>query len=208
MADVLGGYGIVTPLTVLPTGIDLREFTGGIGAAFRELHAIPANHLTLVTVGRLAIERNIDFLLQVVQRLTEDFPELLLLIAGDGPDASRLKKLSVSMGLKDKVCLVGNLDRRTTLLDCYRAGDIFVFASPSETQGLVLTEAMALAVPIVSTAVTGTADVLRDAHSACVSEARWTFSLPTLHDCCARQPSGQDFPARGQSMPKPGVQTF
>ena len=56
------------------------------------------------------------------------------------------------------------------MLDCYRAGDVFVFASPTETQGLVLIEAMALGVPIVSTAVMGTATVLRDAHSAVVSE--------------------------------------
>ena len=64
----------------------------------------------------------------------------------------------------------GNLDRRTTLLDCYRAGDVFVFASPTETQGLVLIEAMALGVPIVSTAVMGTATVLRGTRSTVTSE--------------------------------------
>jgi 1,2-diacylglycerol 3-alpha-glucosyltransferase len=64
---------------------------------------------------------------------------------------------------------LGNLDRRTTLLDCYRGADAFLFASPTETQGLVLIEAMALGVPIVSTAVMGTATVLRKARSAVVS---------------------------------------
>ena len=64
----------------------------------------------------------------------------------------------------------GKIDRRSTLLDAYRAGDVFVFASPTETQGLVLIEAMALGTPIVSTAVMGTATVLREARSARVSE--------------------------------------
>lgn len=170
MVTVLEGYGIKMPHTVLPTGIDLREFTGGSGAAFRQLHNIAADRLTLVTVGRLAIEKNIGFLLQMLQKLIVEFPTLLLIIAGEGPDSGRLKKLSVSLGLQNNVYFVGNLDRRTTLLDCYRAGDIFVFASPTETQGLVLIEAMALGVPIVSTAVMGTATVLRDAHGARISE--------------------------------------
>ena len=67
------------------------------------------------------------------------------------------------------MCFVGNLDRQRDLLDCYRAGDVFVFASPTETQGLVLIEAMALGVPIVSTAVMGTATVLHGAGSARIS---------------------------------------
>ncbi len=169
MVTVLEGYGINMPHTVLPTGIDLREFAGGSGAAFRQLHGIAADRPTLVTVSRLAMEKNIGFLLEVVKRLVTDFPALLFIIAGEGPDSGRLKKLSASLGLQENVYFVGNLDRRTTLLDCYRAGDVFVFASPTETLGLVLIEAMALGVPIVSTAVMGTATVLRDAHSARIS---------------------------------------
>jgi len=170
MVEVLEGYGITMPHTVLPTGIDLREFVNGSGAAFRQLHGIAADRPTLVTVGRLAMEKNIGFLLRVAQRLVTEFPTLLFIVAGEGPDAARLKKLCTSLGVHDNVYFVGNLDRRTTLLDCYRAGDVFVFASPTETQGLVLVEAMALGVPIVSTAVMGTATVLRDARSACISE--------------------------------------
>ncbi len=151
------------------TGLALGEFVGGDGGAFRAQHGIEASRPTLVTVSRLAMEKKIDFLLHVVQRLVVEFPELLFIIAGEGPDAGRLKKLSQTLGLKDNVRFFGNLDRRTTLLDCYKAGDVFVFASPTETQGLVLIEAMALGVPIVSTAVMGTATVLRDASSAVIA---------------------------------------
>lgn len=168
MVEVLRGYGIGTPVTVAGTGLLLDEFAGGDGARFRARHGI-GDRPTLVTVSRLAVEKNIAFLLRVAQRLTADFPGLLLLIAGEGPDAPRLRALAAELGLQDNVRFFGNLDRRTELLDCYRAGDVFVFASPTETQGLVLIEAMALGVPIVSTAVMGTAAVLRDARSAVAS---------------------------------------
>lgn len=169
MVGVLDGYGITTPSTVLPTGLDLSEFAGGDGARFRLTHGIAAERPTLVTVSRIAVEKNIAFLLRVVKKLVPEFPGLLFIIAGEGPDAERLKKLTASLGLGDNVRFFGNLDRRTTLLDCYRAGDAFVFASPTETQGLVLIEAMALGVPIVSTAVMGTATVLKGARSARIS---------------------------------------
>ena len=55
---------------------------------------------------------------------------------------------------------VGYLSRERELLDCYRAGDLFVFSSRTETQGLVLLESMALGVPVVSTAHMGTADIV------------------------------------------------
>jgi glycosyltransferase involved in cell wall biosynthesis len=170
MVGVLDGYGITTPHTVLPTGIDLHEFSGGSGRRFRERHGIAHDRPTLVTVSRLAKEKHIAFLLQVAKRLVAEFPALLFIVAGEGPDAARLEKLANELGLHDNVRFVGNLDRRRELLDCYRAGDVFVFASPTETQGLVLIEAMALGVPIVSTAVMGTATVLRDARSARISE--------------------------------------
>ncbi len=169
MVEVLDRYGVTTPSTVLPTGIDLDEFVRGDGARFRAEHGIEPGRPTLVTVSRLAVEKNIAFLLQVVRRLVADFPTLLFIIAGEGPDAERLKRLSHDYGLDANVRFFGNLDRRTALLDAYRAGDAFVFASPTETQGLVLIEAMALGVPIVSTAVMGTATVLRGARSAVVA---------------------------------------
>jgi len=169
MADVLTRYGIRTPRSVIPTGIHLDEFRGGDGSRFRHEHGIGAAVPTLVTVSRLAAEKNIGFLLDVTRRLVADFPDLVFIVAGEGPDAPRLRGRVAELGLQNNVRFVGNLDRATRLLDCYKAGDVFVFASPTETQGLVLVEAMALAVPIVSTAVMGTATVLRDARGARIS---------------------------------------
>lgn len=170
MASVLRGYGIRTPSTVIATGIPLDEFRGGDRARFRARHAIEDGRPVLLTVGRLAIEKNIDFLLDVARRLAPEFPDLVFVIAGEGPDADRLKARVAQLGLVGNVRFLGNLDRHTQLLDCYAAADVFVFASSTETQGLVLIEAMAVGVPIVSTAVMGTATVLEHARSARISE--------------------------------------
>lgn len=170
MVEVLDRYGIQTPHSVIPTGLELAEFSGGDGARFRRRHGIDPGRPTLVTVSRLAVEKNIGFLLEVVARLVGAFPTLLFLVAGEGPDAPRLRARVEQLGLGANVRFFGNLDRECELLDAYRAGDAFVFASPTETQGLVLLEAMALGVPIVSTAVMGTATVLAGAGSAVVSE--------------------------------------
>jgi len=170
MADVLQGYGIRTPSTVVPTGIRLEEFANGDGARFRRTHGIGENQPMLLTVSRLAIEKNIDFLLEVAAKVEREFDDFVFVIAGEGPDATRLGKLAASLGLDERVRFLGNLDRNTTLLDCYSAAEVFVFASSTETQGLVLIEAMACGAPIVSTAVMGTATVLRDARSALIAE--------------------------------------
>jgi glycosyltransferase involved in cell wall biosynthesis len=78
--------------------------------------------------------------------------------------------LSRQLGLEDNVLFVGYLDRDSTLLECYLAGDAFIFASRTETQGLVLLEAMALGVPVVSTAVMGTKDILAPRKGGLIAE--------------------------------------
>ena len=170
MAAVLRGYGIATRSTVVPTGIHLDEFKGGDGTKFRRAHGIRADRPLVLTVSRLAVEKNIDFLFNVVRILVREFPELVFVVAGEGPDLPRLKQMAATLGIESHVRFLGNLDRRTALLDCYAAADVFLFASRTETQGLVLIEAMATGAPIVSTAVMGTATVLRNVQSALVSE--------------------------------------
>jgi 1,2-diacylglycerol 3-alpha-glucosyltransferase len=169
MCRVLEEYGVRTPLEVIPTGIELEYLSSGDGAAFRRRHRIPPDRPMLVHVGRVAFEKNIDFLLRMLVRVRTQVPDALLVIAGEGPSSNHLQSLSRDLGLEGNVLFVGYLDRRDALLDCYRAGDVFVFASRTETQGLVLLEAMALGVPVVSTSVMGTRDILATARGAVVA---------------------------------------
>ena len=170
MSTVLKEYGCTTPVHIAPTGIQMAKFESGIGSRFRAKHGIPEERQLLLHVGRVAHEKNIGFLLQVVARMKADHPQLLFLICGEGPARNDLENQAKQMGLQDNVMFVGYLDRETELLDCYRAADVFIFASRTETQGLVLLEAMALGVPVVSTAVMGTIDILSPNRGALVAE--------------------------------------
>lgn len=161
MADALRAYGVRTPIEVLPTGLPLGCFASGNGARFRVEHGIGAQRPMALFVGRVAHEKNIDFLIRMLAALRARVPDVLLVIAGEGPAESHIRKLVSQAGLQDHVKFIGYMDRATTLLDCYRAADVFVFASRTETQGLVLLEAMAQGTPVVSTAVMGTVDVLQ-----------------------------------------------
>ncbi|UJS22821.1 glycosyltransferase [Thiothrix winogradskyi] len=160
MQQVLVDYGVTTPLTVLPTGLDMRVFEPGDGAAFREKHSIPAERPVILFVGRVAFEKNIGFLLDVTERLRGSISDILFVIAGEGPAEKSLHSQVKRRGLESNVSFVGYLRRDGELQACYKAADVFVFASRTETQGLVLIEAMACGTPVVSTAVLGTKDVI------------------------------------------------
>lgn len=170
MRDVLSEYGVTTRLEVIPTGIELDRFKGGDGARFRALHGIARERPMMLHVGRVAFEKNIGFLLRVLQRVRATYSNVLLVVAGEGPARQALQREAQALGVSDNVLFVGNLDRETGLLDCYRAANVKVFASRTETQGLVLLEAMALGVPVVSTAIMGTKDVLQPGCGAEVVE--------------------------------------
>ena len=122
----------------------------------------------MLLVGRVAHEKNIGFVLNVLAEVRESIPDVLLVIAGEGPALKSLGRDVHKAGLAEHVLFVGYLDRCGALLDCYRAANVFVFASRTETQGLVLLEALALGVPVVSTAVLGTKEVLQNARGAIV----------------------------------------
>ena len=170
--QVLRGYGVTVPMEIIPTGIELERLAGGDGPAFRARNQIALRRPTLVHIGRVAFEKNIDFLLRVLVRVRERVADVLLVISGEGPAVKHLRKLTARLGLMSHVLFVGYQDRAQGLLDCYRAGDVFVFASRTETQGLVLLEAMALGVPVVAAAILGTKDILDAGKGALVAELR------------------------------------
>lgn len=162
MLQVLQSYGITTPTEVIPTGIPPESFVPGDRAVFRQKYGIAQDRPTLLFVGRVAHEKNIDFLLKVVDRVRNDIADVLFVIAGEGPARESLAREVTALGLGANVMFLGYLNRQTELNSCYCSADIFIFASRTETQGLVLLEAMAQGVPVVSTAELGTRDVLRE----------------------------------------------
>jgi 1,2-diacylglycerol 3-alpha-glucosyltransferase len=160
MAETLRDYGVTRPLHVIPTGLGESEFVRGDGQSFRATHNIGRERKLALYVGRVAFEKNIGFLLEVAQLARRQRPDLLLLIAGDGPALPSLRRKSEQMGLTDHVRFVGYLARDTGLKDCYASADLFVFASHTETQGLVLLEAMAAGLPVLAIPALGAAGIV------------------------------------------------
>ena len=167
----LGSYGVNTPMHILPTGISVRN-TAGVDAreSFRQHHGIGAARPVALFVGRVAHEKNIEYLLEVISLARETIPDILLLIAGEGPALNALRQSVADRGLQRSVQFIGYLDRHTELPACYAAADAFVFASRTETQGLVLLEAMAAGLPVVALAEMGTVDILGARRGALVPE--------------------------------------
>jgi 1,2-diacylglycerol 3-alpha-glucosyltransferase len=169
MRDVLLQYGVAAPIHVVPTGLPEDRFVPGDGARFRARLGLPAARPLLLYVGRVAHEKNIEFLVHSFARVRRDVPQAMLVIAGEGPAEAVLRQLVRRLGLEPDTRFVGYLDREQTLLDCYAAAQAFVFASRTETQGLVLLEAMAQGAPVVSTAVLGTRSILKPESGAIVA---------------------------------------
>jgi 1,2-diacylglycerol 3-alpha-glucosyltransferase len=169
MLDMLRSYGISSKAEVIATGLQAHSFTEADGAAFRAKYGIAQNRPMLLYVGRVAFEKNIDFLVRMVKLLSENMPDILLVITGEGPAETSLHDLVKKLGIEKNVQFIGYLDRKKELNACYKAADIFVFASKSETQGLVLLEAMAQGTPTVAIAELGTASILVEGQGAMIA---------------------------------------
>lgn len=168
MRAVLHEYGVTTPIHVLPTGLPSDRFRSGDARAFRARAGIPQDARLVTYIGRVAHEKNIGFLVQMFTEVRARVPQAMLVIAGEGPARAGLQQQVSSLGLTSHVHFAGYLDRDTALLDCYAAAEVFVFASRTETQGLVLLEAMAQGTPVVSTAELGTRSILLPGSGALV----------------------------------------
>lgn len=194
MKATLEAYGVASPIHVIPTGLDLADFADCDGPAFRARHGILPERPVMAYVGRVAFEKNLDFLLRVTEVVRARLPAVLLLIAGEGPARAALERKVAKRGLIDNVRFVGYLERKTELPACYCAADVFVFSSKTETQGLVLLEAMALGVPVVGLAEMGTKDVLKEGQGCRIAPddvaGFASVLMPLLSDRAAAQALG------------------
>ncbi len=170
MLDVLKQYGIKTPAEVVATGLDDSSFARVDGEHFRMSHDIPLAQPMLLFVGRVAHEKNIGFLLEMHVELIKKHPDALLVITGEGPAEESIKHSIDKLGISNKVRMIGYLDRNHELIACYKAADIFVFASKSETQGLVLLEAMAQGTAVVAIAELGTKSILIEGEGVLIAK--------------------------------------
>lgn len=162
--QLLLGYGVDRPVFVVPSGIDLSRFSGEPDAlrqaVLRRSLDIPAENRILVSVGRLAEEKNIEELIRFRASLGE--AAVTLLIVGEGPDQNRLEGIAAELGLGAPAVIFAGLVPPAQVPDWYQLGDLFVSASTSETQGLTYIEALAAGTPALCRADPCLAGVLRE----------------------------------------------
>ncbi|HWR77455.1 MAG TPA: glycosyltransferase, partial [Thiobacillus sp.] len=159
--DLLQQRGVITPIAVVPTGVHLENFAQGDGPAFRRRMGIPEDAFVVGHLGRLAPEKNLEFLAQAVADFIGSQPNAQFLVIGTGPSENSLRDIFSRAGVETRLHIAGILQQQA-LADALHAMDLFAFASTSETQGMVLTEAMAAGLPVVALDAPGAREVIRD----------------------------------------------
>lgn len=163
VAGILRGRGVRVPVRVIPTGVDVRGFARGNGAFFRKAAGIPPDAFVVGHVGRLSREKNLDFLAAGVASFLVRNEGTRFLVVGSGPAEDEIRRRLAPAG-SGRLVMAGVLSGGA-LADAYRAMDVFAFASQSETQGLVLAEAMAAGVPVVAVDAPGVREVVVEGHN-------------------------------------------
>lgn len=151
-------YGLEERYTVIPTGVDLEPYRCASWRALRKEMGW-RDETVLISVGRLAPEKNWDTLLHAFAKASSQHPDLRLVLIGDGPAKETLVSLASELGIADHITFTGSLPFED--VPCYlKAADAFTFASVTETQGLVTMEAMAAGLPVVAVDGSGTRDIV------------------------------------------------
>lgn len=170
MRDYLREMGNTVPVVILPTGLANEDFVWdeGRAASLRQRYA-PNGEFLFCSVARLEREKNISFLLRSLAVLKQSLdpdhdPGFRFIQIGEGTIADELAAEVKQLGLEDNVEFIGAV-AHSELSGYYAASDLFLFASKSETQGIVLLEGMAARLPVVAVDASGVCDVVNDGYN-------------------------------------------
>ncbi len=187
VAKILKGRGVTTPISVVPTGVDCHKFARGNGPGFRAVLEIPEDAFVIGHLGRLAPEKNLEFLAQAVVKYMQSNKNARFLLVGVGPSEEVVRRIFADHNLLNRLHIVHGLEH-PLLASAYQAMDIFAFCSKSETQGMVLTEAMAAGTPVIGLDAPGVREVVVDRENGrllagdsseqFIDAMHWAFSLP------------------------------
>jgi 1,2-diacylglycerol 3-alpha-glucosyltransferase len=197
-------WGVTAPIERMPTGVDVTRFSGQRpeeAAALRKRFGIPDTDHLLVFVGRVGLEKNIDLLVEAMAKIKT--PHTRLLVVGSGPHRADLDRHIASLGVRDRVTFTGYLQGEDVVA-AYAASDAFFFASTSETQGLVVAEAMASGLPVVAVRDLAVGDAVADGVNGFLTAER-ADALAAAADRVLTDPSlrtamGAESRARAQAL--------
>lgn len=139
---LLKRYKVTIPMKVIPTGVDIESLNQPITNDVRHDLGIEPDAQVLLTLSRIAGEKKINRILNVLPEIVDEFPKACLVIAGDGPDLEVLQEQVERLTLEDNVIFAGDVPHED-VGSFYKMADLFVSASDTETQGLTYIEALA-----------------------------------------------------------------
>jgi len=160
VAEMIEDHGVKTSVSVIPTGLHLNQYMG-TSRNFREETRIPEKAFVVGYVGRLAEEKNLPFLMRAVTLFLKKEKTALFLVVGSGPMEEAISLHFNDLKLEGQLRFAGEMKGKK-LIEAYQAIDVFAFASQSETQGMVLNEAMAAGTPVVAVDAPGVRDIVTD----------------------------------------------
>jgi glycosyltransferase involved in cell wall biosynthesis len=163
VARLLRERGVSRPVSAIPTGIDVELFASGDSGRCRSRFEIPRQAIVVGHVGRLAPEKNLEFLARAVERFLNDRPDAIFLVVGAGDASEKMQQIIAETARADQLVMSGSLTGQD-LADAYAAMDVFAFSSQSETQGMVLAEAMAAGVPAVALDAPGAREIVNESN--------------------------------------------
>ncbi|MFB6291744.1 MAG: glycosyltransferase [Candidatus Bipolaricaulia bacterium] len=163
MKSLLQSYDLEPPLEVLPTGIDLESYERRNESVrtLREQFGIKENEKILLYVGRVGSEKNVGFLLDAFKEIARKFSRVHFVIVGGGRGLGKILSRVSKMDASRKIHFTGYVEQEDILAQYYREADVFLFASLTETQGLVIAEALAAKTPVVALDAPGVRDVIK-----------------------------------------------
>jgi glycosyltransferase involved in cell wall biosynthesis len=156
--------GVRTPISVLPTGVDVQRFRKGDGRSLRRKLGVPEDAFVVGYVGRLAPEKNLGFLSESVGRFLREREEAHFVAVGHGSMEEEMRETFARLGVSERTHFAGSLTGED-LVNSYHALNLFAFASKSETQGMVLAEAMSAGLPVVALDAPAVGDIVTDRYN-------------------------------------------
>lgn len=178
---IIQKWGVTNPnVTAISTGVEENIFANPDRNTIRKKYDIANDEILLLLVSRLTEEKNINFLFEIVMPILKNNSKIKFLVAGDGYLATGLKKITQQENLNEQIIFTGIVPR-VELKNYFAAGDIFVYASKSETQGMIITESMYSGLPIVALNASGISSLVENNRNGLlVSEKEFKLAVEKL----------------------------
>jgi glycosyltransferase involved in cell wall biosynthesis len=168
--EILREYGVETRIFIIPSGVSIDTSRDEKAReAVRSEFGIPSDARVLLYVGRLAMEKNLDLVFQAFDKLSGVYDDIRLMVVGGGPYEAECRKMASESRTADRITITG-FKARESLREYYSAGDLFLFPSTTDTQGIALCEALQAGLPCIAVRAGGSPEVITEGEDGLLTQ--------------------------------------